>query len=52
MEKHRELAEENNKKLSRILTAEQQKSFEEMKTSGKGRMKRHPRPGMENRVRK
>lgn len=44
MEKHKEMMAENDKKLNKILSAEQQKTLEEMKANRMDRMKQHHRP--------
>lgn len=44
MEKHKEMMSESDKKLSKILTAEQQKTLEEMKANRMDRMKQNHRP--------
>ena len=49
MEKHKEMMAESDKKLSKILTAEQQKTLEEMKANRMDRMKQHHRPMPEKR---
>ncbi|WP_139377380.1 EMC3/TMCO1 family protein [Daejeonella lutea] len=51
MEKHKSLMEESDKKLSKILTDEQRKSYEDMKKQSRDRMKaRRPQAGPRNRV--
>jgi protein CpxP len=44
MEKRKELMADGEKKMNKILTKEQQKILEEMKTKGNERMKEHVRP--------
>lgn len=49
MEKQKEIMSESDKKLSKILSAEQQKKLEEMKAERTDRMKQHSRPMSGNR---
>lgn len=49
MEKQKEIMSESDKKLSKILSAEQQKNLEEMKADRTERMKQHRRPMSGNR---
>ena len=43
MEKHKDFMNETDKKLNKILSNEQQKSYQEMKTNSKEKMKNHPK---------
>lgn len=44
MEKRKDLMEEGEKKMNKILTGEQQKTLEQMKAKGKERMQNNRRP--------
>lgn len=51
MEKHKSAMMESEKKLNKILTDEQQKTYQEMKNQERGKTKRHAHPAVRSKVR-